>query len=356
MQPASPLTRQHLEAIIGQFQLAGSLRDYEPLSGGLINLSVAVTMESAQGRLSTWLLQRLNRHVFSRPEALMDNIRLVGRHLLKRGYPMQVLEPVPARNGQWLHLDEQGHPWRLFPYFERTRSWQSLPSEELARSVAHAFGIFAACLSDLPPQQLNLTIPNFHDGSLRRRQLLAAVKKAAPARLEAASALLGRLEEWLPLLDAVEALPMPLRIAHHDAKVANVLFDESGQQPVAIVDWDTTMPGRWISDFGDLVRTAAASADENETDLSRVHFLPRHYEALLDGYAEATWSCMADIERRHLPTAGPWLTLMQAVRFLTDFLHGDRYYPVTYVRQNLDRALNQWTLFDQMKHLARVEW
>lgn len=35
---------------------------------------------------------------------------------------------------------------------------------------------------------------------------------------------------------------------------------------------------------------------------------------------------------------------MQALRFLTDYLQEDKYYVITYEKQNLDRAANQCRL------------
>ena len=42
--------------------------------------------------------------------------------------------------------------------------------------------------------------------------------------------------------------------------------------------------------------------------------------------------------------AGKYLVYMQAIRFLTDYLNNDIYYPITYTDQNLVRAQNQFTL------------
>ena len=37
---------------------------------------------------------------------------------------------------------------------------------------------------------------------------------------------------------------------------------------------------------------------------------------------------------------------MQCVRFLADYINGDTYYKTTYAAHNLDRAHNQWRLFE----------
>lgn len=352
MENIPALSLQAINTVVKEFLPDATVVDFRVLSGGHINVSLLVRCQRADGRVESRLLQRLNVEVFPNAEAVMENIRLCAEHLPAHGYPLQVLRPLPTVNGTLLHDDGMvGGPWRLFPFFENTRTLSALDSTSQAWSVANAFGTLAACLASLPPSKLQVTIPDFHNGALRRRQLMVAAHSADAHRRALAAKLLEQIESYLPLLDSVETLHLPRRIAHHDAKVSNVLFDSDALHVKAIVDWDTLMPGRWISDFGDLVRTAAVTADENEADFSKVLFLSERYEALLDGYQQSVNGLLSVAERRSLPLAGPWLTLMQAVRFLCDFLSGDVYYPTSYPNQNLQRALNQWTLFVQMKFL-----
>ncbi|MFR7812708.1 MAG: hypothetical protein ACLU4N_27660 [Butyricimonas faecihominis] len=43
------------------------------------------------------------------------------------------------------------------------------------------------------------------------------------------------------------------------------------------------------------------------------------------------------------------MTYLQAVRFLTDYLDGDHYYPITYPEHNLQRAKVQVRLLQDME-------
>ena len=63
---------------------------------------------------------------------------------------------------------------------------------------------------------------------------------------------------------------IPVRIAHNDAKINNVMLDKRTGRGVCVIDLDTVMPGLSIFDFGDLVRTAGCRAAEDERDLSKV--------------------------------------------------------------------------------------
>jgi len=49
-------------------------------------------------------------------------------------------------------------------------------------------------------------------------------------------------------------------------------------------------------------------------------------------------------EKNLFAFSGRFIIYMQAVRFLTDFLNGDRYYPIKYPLHNLKRAGNQLAL------------
>jgi hypothetical protein len=51
-----------------------------------------------------------------------------------------------------------------------------------------------------------------------------------------------------------------------------------------------------------------------------------------------------DTEKSCFIYAGKFIILMQAIRFLTDYLQNDQYYGRKYDRHNLNRAKNQITL------------
>ena len=55
-------------------------------------------------------------------------------------------------------------------------------------------------------------------------------------------------------------------------------------------------------------------------------------------------------EIENLFFGGMAITLMQSVRFLTDYLNGDSYYKTSYKDQNLVRAKNQWALYKSLRN------
>ena len=55
-------------------------------------------------------------------------------------------------------------------------------------------------------------------------------------------------------------------------------------------------------------------------------------------------------ETENLFFGGMAITLMQSVRFLTDYLNGNSYYKTSYKDQNLVRAKNQWALYKSLRN------
>lgn len=337
-----------MESIIRQFFDYQKLVSIEPFGAGHINDTYRV--EIREGDVAkTWLLQRLNHQVFRQPEAVMHNIRLVAQHLAGQPYPLQILAPQPDRSGDWLHRDGAGNYWRVFPFFENTVTFDRVETEAQAFEAARAFGTFARALDGLDASQLQTTIPGFHDGEKRLAHFLAVLKKAMPARLDEAKVEVEEILQNQLIFKQIASLPLPRRAIHHDTKINNLLFDARSHRVVCVIDLDTVMPGIVLSDFGDLVRTSVSLADEDEADLTKVVMRHSIFRALHEGFLSEMGDLLTTAERDALPDAGPWLTLMQAVRFLGDYLEGDVYYKTQYPQHNLVRARNQLALFRAMK-------
>jgi hypothetical protein len=115
-----------------------------------------------------------------------------------------------------------------------------------------------------------------------------------------------------------------------------------------VVDLDTVMPGFAGYDFGDLVRSMATRAAEDEQDLSRVKLEPELVKAIAWGYLKEAGAFLSSAERALLITAARVIVLEQAARFLADHLQGDLYYRISRPGQNLDRARTQIRLLEEL--------
>jgi len=156
----------------------------------------------------------------------------------------------------------------------------------------------------------------------------------------AALAFTDVLAHWQSLLDA----GLPWRVTHNDCKLNNLLFD-SGGHAICVVDLDTVMPGTLLFDFGDMGRTMLSPVSEDSTELERVGVRHDHFAALARGYIEGCGNLLTPLERGNLVFAARMVTGVIGLRFLTDYLDGDRYFRVAHPLHNLERARNQFALY-----------
>ena len=331
----------------GAFILPGPIADLQTLQGGHINDSFLVTVTAAEGP-RRFVLQRLNRRVFPRPDLVMENVTRVLGHLAgDRSRPSPTL--VVARQGGRWHMDAGGECWRMMNYIEGTVVKQRLSTPAEAAEVGRAFGRFQRRMADFEGVRLHETLPGFHDLEGRMIQLSDAMHRDSHGRTGGADVELDRILAESSLVGVVRALlesgEVPERIVHNDAKSANVLLDEQSGAATCVIDFDTVMPGSALADFGDMMRSSIATAGEDEADLTRVDVSAPLFEGLVQGFLEAAGQTLTARERSSLVLAGRWIMLEQAARFLTDYLEGDRYYRTVHPKHNLVRARNQFRLF-----------
>ena len=311
----------------------------------------------------TYILQRINDSVFTRPIELMENVALVTRHVRARleaegvaDVDRRVLTLVPTPEGADFHVDPYGQVWRVFDFIGGATSHEVITSPAQAYKAAQAFGHFQQLLADYDGPRLHETIPRFHD-TVKRYADFAAVVEADPhGRLadvrDDVDWLLAQEELAGSMLRLAAEGVLPERITHNDTKLSNVLLDDVTGEAMCVVDLDTVMPGLSLYDFADLCRSGATTVAEDARDASDLDVDVPMFQALSEGYLAGAGSALLPAERELLVLAGEVMTLEQAYRFLGDHLAGDTYYQISRPGQNLDRARTQIAL---VKALQRHE-
>lgn len=336
--------RKDLVRIARQFFPDREVTDIYSYGAGHINDTYKLELAGAEA----CLLQRINQHVFREPEKVMHNIRVVYEHLSEKEDRDCLLRPVPDRSGKSYFKDASGDYWRCFPFIADTFSPDAPEDASQARRAARAIGRFLNDLFSLSPESVKITIPDFHNPVKRMRRFREVLQQDPVNRKKVAAREIAFLLQYESLFTQVAALKLPQRVVHNDAKISNVLFDRHSGEPRCLIDWDTIMPGIILSDFGDLVRSCTPPVDENATDLSRIEVDMNIFRALCEGFIPPLSANLSPAEKKYLLTGAPWITLEQALRFLTDFLEGDPYYKTAYPDQNLMRTRNQLRLFQSM--------
>ncbi len=283
----------------------------------------------------SYLLQSINTSVFTDIDLLQDNTARIGSQLRVHGLISPAIES--ARDGRLWWEGPDGTAWRMFEFLDGYRP----AGPDDAEAVGRAFGRFAVALAP-PGPPLRPTIAGFHDLPARWAAFDAAEAAATPERLTATAPERAAVAATAHLASAFA--DQPRAVAHGDAKAGNVLLDIAGSGEPVVVDLDTTGPAPIAIDAGDLIRSCAVRAAEDEVDLDLVVL----DEGLLLAVVGAWLGALAEANPPDVIQAGQAICWEQAVRFLTDYLEGDRYYPVSRPDHNLRRARTQLRLLEQL--------
>ena len=333
-----------IDAVLKAFGLPPDGLAIERINAGHINRTYQVGQSH--------VLQRINKHVFRDPEILSENLRGASAYLKHNAPGYLFLHAIKTPKGDQLVYDGDGFPWRLFPYIKNTVTINEVGNARQAYAAARAFGLLARHLSGCDVSGFSESIPRFHDLSWRYQQFEESLQKGTPERKALAGGLIDRYVGHRHLVgkynDLVQSHRLVLRPTHNDTKINNVLFDRDSQEVVCVIDLDTLMPGYFIYDLGDMVRSFVSPSAEDETDISKIEVRKEIHQAILDGYLSEMGTVLTDGEKEATPLAGPLMTYMIGLRFLTDFLNGDVYYHTSYPRQNLHRAMHQLYLLEKL--------
>lgn len=304
-----------------------------------------------------FILQRINTYVFRQPERIAKNIRLVADYLKIHHPDYLFLSPIQTLDKKEMFTDENGFPWRLFPYIDGSITLNELKQEEEAFQAAAGFGKLTANLNDISMQGFEPTIPQFHNLSWRYKQFQQALAQVGDETKEIAKNAIEKVLHFKFLTDEYQQLIargcLKERIVHNDTKINNILFSENSGKALCVIDLDTLMQGYFIYDLGDLVRTCVSPVSEEEPDTSKVTLRKSFYDAVIEGYLSEMNSFLSNEEKEAIPFAGMMVTYIMALRFLADFLNGNIYYQIHYPLQNLIRASNQLKLLELLEKNIR---
>ena len=287
----------------------------------------------------------------------MENISRVLEHSKNKlkgckSATRRALTLVDTHDGKPYFVDEDGQYWRAYLFIDRARTYDVLESPEFAYQAAKAFGSFQKLLADIPGGRLHETIPNFHNTPSRVADFDRALAADACGRAASAKAEIEFVQAHRAmapkLLDLLAKGEIPERITHNDTKINNVMLDDESGEGICVIDLDTIMPGISLYDFGDLVRTSTSPAAEDEKDLSKVYARMEMFEALARGFLEGAGGCLTKAEIENMPFSGELITFEIGVRFLTDYLEGDKYFKIKRDGHNLDRCRTQFKLVQSL--------
>lgn len=343
-----------LQEITSNFVTQGTIDSINNFGGGLINDTYKVTTKEED--TPNYILQRINHTIFKNVDMLQANIIAVTEHIRKKleesntqDIDRKVLQFVPTTDGKFYFFDGQNY-WRMMRFIKDADTFDTV-TPKYAEHAGEAFGEFQAMLADIP-QQLEETIPNFHNMEFRLQELKDAIKNGNKERIKETETYITEIEKRAEYMCQAEQLhregKLPKRVCHCDTKVNNMMFDKEGKV-LCVIDLDTVMPNFIFSDFGDFLRTGANTGLEDDKNLDNVSFNFDIFSSFTKGYLKGAKCFLTPIEIEYLPYATALFPYMQCVRFLTDYINDDTYYKIEYPTHNLIRTKAQFKLLESVE-------
>lgn len=320
----------NISQILASFLPNANAFKVTPLSQGLINDTFKVGFKN-----KTYVLQRINTHVFSNPENIMENIIKLQNLTFQQRYTAPTF--IKNASGNYLSPDPKGGLWRLQRYILNSRAYNWAPNAAVAYEAGRLLVQFHRALKNTKTNEFYVILPHFHHITVRLNAFNLAFKKADTAQLATAQ---KALEIIAQLKGFVQQAPknLPLRVCHNDPKLNNMLMDINTGKGLCLIDLDTLMPGYAFYDFGDAFRTVISNAKETSQHPPNT-FKKDHAIAFIKGMATHK-EVFSPLEWDSFALGAVYMPYIHGLRALTDYFNGNLYYKVSYPNENLDRALS----------------
>lgn len=337
----------------------------EELCQGLINVSYVVTDKNNK----RYLLQEINSRVFTDIDAVMKNIEKTTRHITIKAYQLgrdtdrSSLRLLPTKTGNSyitvFDNNNNAHYYRMFNFIENARTYDEA-NEKILYECGVGYGKFQKDLADFPASQLVETIPNFHNTharyvnftnlifKLRKEGKIDKLKEVYP---EISTAVEYGLKYSDLIVSALNQGEIPLRVVHNDTKLNNIMIDNETKKALCAIDLDTVMPGSMLYDYGDAIRSCANTGAEDDKDINNVGLDVSKFTAFTAGYLSEIANCVTNEELRYMPVAPAVIAYELGLRFLTDYIEGNKYFKCDPTRphHNLERARAQFKLMKEFE-------
>ncbi len=331
---------------------SSDVKSISPFGNGHIQLTYLVETQK-----KSFILQKINTKVFTKPELLIKNHLLLQNHI-KSSENQEYLIPelINTVEGNNYFSDAEHGFWRLTNYIENSCSLEKTETSSQALEAGKAYGWFVKSLEKADINLFEEPIPDFHNLSLRLKQFEDAVKANIAERRDLIKPeiefFLERKTFFLSLENDIKSGKIPIRIVHNDTKINNVLFEDNKAK--AVIDLDTVAAGTVLFDYGDALRTIANNSVEDEENTDKIIFNWDYFCSFTDGYLRKTNGILTPSEKENLHKAPLLMTYIIGIRFLSDYLNGDIYFKTSKIAHNLGRAkVQQFLLLDmELKNKA----
>ncbi|BBF43305.1 N-acetylhexosamine 1-kinase [Lachnospiraceae bacterium KM106-2] len=345
---------EEIKGILQQFELRGEVIKSELYGEGHINETYLVVLQDDQGRIEKYILQKMNDVMSVGTKDLMRNMERVIAHLeqkrsegyIESGRPL--LKLIRTVHGDPFYCSKEQESYRVFEYMIGVKAYTTAQSKQHVYECGKQVGQFIKLMSDYSFEQCYLDrVGFFHDTRKRYDDFIDAVTRDSVKRAHLLQEEIlfakERREELFAFMQKVEKGVLPLRATHNDTKLSNIMIEANTKKAVALIDYDTIMPGSSVMDFGDLVRSAAVDPIErNKVDLSLFYWVTK-------GFLEEAAHYLTEGEVSNLLMGAKMVTMECGIRYFTDFLKGDIYFKTRKWDDNYKKGQRYFSLVMDME-------
>ncbi len=126
---------EKIEEVIEEFDFAGELTECIPYGNGHINDTYRLTFRVGE-KVNRYILQRMNKSIFTDPVGLMENISGVTSWLKKKilenggDVKRETLNLVNDKEGSSYYVDKEGEYWRVYLFIEGATCYDQVKNED----------------------------------------------------------------------------------------------------------------------------------------------------------------------------------------------------------------------------------
>jgi len=348
-----------IENIAKQFCQGFNIKKVQSFGSGNINDTYKVDLDTES--LDSYILQRINKNVFKKPELIIENMKTIINHIQNETHQnpqkhngWQIPNILKTIEQKDYFIDEDGSFWRAITYINNSKTYESLTKKNHASQIGYVLGKFHALISTIDNQSLHDTLPGYHvvpgyyqayfeAKQATSRDLNDDLLQYCMRIIENRSACVSVLENARIKKILIE------RPVHGDPKISNILFDRNTELAIGIIDLDTVKPGLVHYDIGDCLRSSCNILGEDADDFEAIHFDTTVCEDILESYLDQTRSFLTISDYDYLYECIHLITFEMGIRFFGDYLAGDQYYKVAHEKHNLYRGLVQLKLLESVE-------
>lgn len=345
----------NLKKIAENFCLFGTIDRIETLGEGFINDTFIIYTSEPDS--PNYILQRKNKNIFKDIPSMMENIIKVCAHVRKK---VELANGDPSRESMTIirsmdnkpyFLDNNNDYWAVCVFIDDVIVYQSAKTPELAYQGGKGIGKFQKMVSDLN-EPLSDILPGFHNIRFRFNQwdkVLANDPLKRKSKLtEEINWIESRRKEMMDFWLMVENGELPTRVTHNDTKISNILFDKNGEV-LCVIDLDTVLNSTCLNDFGDAIRSYTNTGLEDDENQDNVSCDMSIFEGFTKGYLSQAINFLNEKEIEYLAFSARYITFEQVLRFLMDYIDGDKYYKIRYPEHNYIRTHAQYKLLTNIE-------